>query len=333
MSIEEQIDQRAASAKKKRIAILAALLILLALIIAALVYYMLRQKPITTIISGTAKPVYMRSIDGNFDWPLGAAVNADGSRVYVVDSNNRLIKAYSSAGKALLSFGKVLNEKTGGEGFVNPLYVAVAPKGDVYITDRSTGTVSIYGIDGKYKSRLVPKTDEANFAWSPLGIAIDASGNIYISDATKGQHRILVLDKNGKLKLKFGKEGNKNGEFEYPNSLTVDKNGNIYVSDSNNGRVQVFDKTGKFKMVIGKSGKNSVGHPVGIGIDGNNRLNVVDTFGHNVVVYDLTGKFLYKFGDFGNKDGQFMFPMGLACYGNTIYVVDREGKRLQVWSY
>ena len=333
MSIDQQIEQRVQAAKKKRVALLAALLLVLALIIVALAYYILRQKPITTIISGSPKPVYMRSIDGNFDWPLGVAVNKDGSRVYVVDSNNRLIKAYNSAGKVLLSFGKVLNEKSGGEGFINPLYIAVAPNGEVYVTDRSTGTVSIYGLDGKYKSQFVPKTDEKDFAWSPLGIAIDASSNVYVSDATKGQHRILVFDKNGNLKLKFGKEGNAQGDFEYPNSLTVDKKGNIYVSDSNNGRIQVFDKTGKFKQLIGKSGKNSVGHPVGIAIDGNNRLNVVDTFGHNIMVYDLTGKYLYKFGEFGTKDGQFMFPMGLAAYGNTVYVVDREGKRLQVWAY
>ena len=336
MSIDDKIQQAAAAkTKKKKLIILGVLLLILLIAIAAVLYYLFRKKPITAVISGRgSKAVYMRSIDAGFDWPIGIAVNKNGSRVYVVDSNNRLVKSFNAGGQEVGSFGKVSSGKGGAEGFMNPLYVAVSPlSGDVYVTDRSTASVSIYSANGEAKDKFVPKTDDKNFAWSPLGIAFDAKGNLYVSDATKGSHRILIFDENGKLKIKFGKEGTANGEFEYPNGICVDADGIIYVADTNNSRVQVFDKTGKFKRTIGKTGKNNVGHPVGIAFDGNGRLNVVDTFGHTVMVYDKKGQFIYNFGSYGNKDGKFMFPMGLAAYKNNIYVVDREGKRIQVWEY
>lgn len=336
MSLDDKIQQAAAAkAKKKKLIILGVLLLILLIAIAAVLYYLFRKKPITAVIGGQgSKAVYMRSIDAGFDWPIGVAVNKNGSRVYVVDSNNRLVKAFNAGGQEVGSFGKSQSGKGGNEGFLNPLYVAVSPlTGDVYVTDRSTASISIYSPNGTYKGMFSPKTDEKDFAWSPLGISFDSKGNMYVSDATKGNHRILVFDKNGKLKLKFGKEGTKNGEFEYPNGIYVDTDGTIYVADTNNSRIQVFDKNGKLKSIIGKSGRNSVGHPVGIALDGNGRLNVVDTFGHTVMVYDKKGQFIYNFGSYGNKDGQLMFPMGLAAYKNNIYVVDREGKRVQVWEY
>ncbi len=336
MSIEEKIMRADdAAAKKKKLRNLSILIMILLLIIAALLYFWFSKKPITSIVSGgTAKPVYIQSFSSNFDWPLGVAVSVDGQKVYVVDSNHRQIKSFDPGGRLLATFGKQLTDKTSGEGFLNPVYIAVSPvKGDVYVTDRTASVVQIYTASGKYVSRFTPETGEKDFTWSPLAITFDKSGNVYVVDAKKDAHRVLVFDKGGKLKFQFGKEGQNNGEFEYPNGITVKDNGDIYVADSNNSRVQVFDKNGKFKFILGKGGKNTLGRPLGIAFDGKGRLNVADTFSHTVMVYEASGKFLYKYGDYGNGNGQFMFPMGLAAFDNTIYVVDREGKRLEVWQY
>jgi tripartite motif-containing protein 71 len=335
MSIEEKImAAEGADKRKKKLITLGILIAVLLLIIAAILYFVFNKKPIARILSGDSqKPVYISSIYGDLDWPIGAAVSPDGQRIYVVDSNHRLVKYFNRAGKQLGSFGKVLDAKSGNEGFLNPLYIAVNPKGDVYVTDRSAAIIQIYSGTGKYISKFTPKTDQPDFSWSPLSLAFDKKGLMYVVDAKKDQHRILVFDANGQLKLEFGKEGNANGEFEFANGLTVNSNGDIYVADSNNSRVQVFTKTGKFKQVIGKGGKNTLGHPVALGFDDKGQLNVSDTFAHAVMVYDTTGKFLFKYGAYGNGDGQFMFPMGLAVYQNTVYVVDREGKRIEVWEY
>ncbi len=335
MSIEEKIMQgEGPDNRRKKLRTLGVLTVILLLIIAAILYFMFNKKPIARILSGDAqKPVYISSMFGGLDWPIGVAVSPDGQRIYVVDSNHRQVKYFNPAGKLLGTFGKALSEKTDGEGFLNPLYIAVSPKGDIYVTDRSTATIQIYSSTGKYISRFTPKTDQPDFSWSPLSVAFDKKGLMYVGDATKDRHRILVFDTNGQLKLQFGKEGTGNGEFEFINGLAIRNNGDIYVADSNNSRVQVFTKDGKFKAIIGKGGKNVLGHPVALGFDDKGQLNISDTFGHSVMVYDGAGKFLFKYGSYGNGDGQFMFPMGLATYKNSVYVVDREGKRVEVWEY
>ncbi len=335
MSIEEKIMQAdEASKRKKKLRTLGILTVILLLIIAAILYFMFNKKPISRILSGdNQKPVYISSMVGDLDWPIGVAVSPDGQRIYVVDSNHRQIKYFNPAGKQLGAFGKALDEKSKGEGFLNPLYVAVSPKGDVYVTDRSAAAIQVYSSTGKYITRFTPKTDQPDFSWSPLSVAFDKKGLMYVGDAKKDQHRVLVFDTNGQLKLQFGKEGTGSGEFEFINGLAILGNGDIYVADSNNSRVQVFTKDGKFKSSIGKDGKNVLGHPVALGFDDKGQLNISDTFGHCVMVYNTAGKFLFKYGAYGNGDGQFMFPMGLATYKNTVYVVDREGKRIEVWEY
>ena len=48
------------------------------------------------------------------------------------------------------------------------------------------------------------------------------------------------------LQYKFGKEGEGNGEFNYPTCLSVNKSGHLMVCDSYNHRIQVFELNGKF---------------------------------------------------------------------------------------
>lgn len=312
---------------------LGVLIAVLLIVIGLLLWYLLRKQPITTIIPGVnTPPRYVASYYADFDWPLGAAVNKAGDRLYVVDSNKRRVVALDRSGKQVTTFGKGPSEGSQ-EGFLNPLYAAVSPRGEVYVTDRAAAAISIYTADGKFLQRFVPKT-ESGFTWSPLAAAFDDKGNLYVTDATRGEHRVLVFDTKGTLKLKFGKQGGKNGEFQYPNGIAVDRSGKILVADSNNSRVQVFDAKGKLLSIIGRGGgKAGLSHPTGIAIDDRGRIHVVDTFGHTVQVYDSAGKFLYNFGSFGMGEGQFQFPVGIAVSRGRVYVVDRGGKRVQAWQY
>jgi DNA-binding beta-propeller fold protein YncE len=334
MSIETMIEEQANKQRKKKLMIAGGLALLLALILAALLYYFFMRKPITEVLPGRqAAPIYRNSLEGGLDWPLGVAASPDGKSIYVVDSNNKQVRIFNADGEQTGVFGQTASDKTAGTTFSNPLYVAVSPRGKVYTTDRSAAMVAVYDPQTKTSIRFVPQA-EKDFTWSPLGIFVDKNGKLYVVDAKKGEHRVLVFDSEGRLLLAFGKEGTNPGEFSFPNGITADGSGNIYVADSNNSRVQVFDKTGKYKFTIGKGGnKGALGHPVGIVFDRRGNLNVVDTFGHNVVVYDKNGKFLYTYGEYGSKNGQFQFPMGIASNGNLMYVVDREGKRVQVWQY
>lgn len=57
-----------------------------------------------------------------------------------------------------------------------------------------------------------------------------------------------------KFLYKFGKEGDRDGEFNFPQGLAVDDMGHLLVCDSENHRVQVFDLPGKFITKFGRRG-------------------------------------------------------------------------------
>ena len=48
------------------------------------------------------------------------------------------------------------------------------------------------------------------------------------------------------LQMEFGSKGVGPGHFDDARSIAVDNQGHIYVGDYSNGRVQVFDTTGKY---------------------------------------------------------------------------------------
>ncbi len=324
--VDREIQKEESRSRKKKIRTLLILLGVLAAIVAVVLFLILNRKPITNIVPGrVGPPAYTGSFSGGLNWPLGAATSPDGDKVYVVDSNNKKIKVFSATGDNEGSFGKDLS---------NPLWAAVNSKGQVYVSDRSMAAVSVFDAKGKFVEKFTPRA-QAGFTWSPLGIAFDGKDNLYVTDATKGKHRVLVFDRNGYLKIEFGREGSGQGEFSFPNGVAVDnKTGRIFVADSNNARVQVFDSKGKYISTIGQApGKSQLSHPMSIAISENSRVHVTDAFGHNVQVYDTNGKFLYNFGSFGVKDEQFMFPTGIAIHEDLVYVVDRENKRVQIWEY
>ncbi|GMR42592.1 hypothetical protein PMAYCL1PPCAC_12787 [Pristionchus mayeri] len=99
---------------------------------------------------------------------------------------------------------------------------------------------------------------------------------------------------------KFGEFGVMEGQFTEPSGVAVNAQGDIVVADTNNHRIQVFDKEGRFKFQFGECGKR----------DGQllypNRVAVNKLTGdfivtersptHQIQVYNQYGQFLRKFG-------------------------------------
>ena len=56
----------------------------------------------------------------------------------------------------------------------------------------------------------------------------------------KDNHRIQVFQLDGKFVGKFGTNGSKLGEFNYPLSVAVLSNDQIVVCDKDNHRIQIF---------------------------------------------------------------------------------------------
>ena len=99
---------------------------------------------------------------------------------------------------------------------------------------------------------------------------------------------------------KFGEFGTAEAQFTEPSGVAVNANNEIIVADTNNHRIQIFDKEGRFKFQFGECGKR----------DGQllypNRVAVVKHSGdivvtersptHQIQIYNQYGQFVRKFG-------------------------------------
>jgi DNA-binding beta-propeller fold protein YncE len=281
---------------------------------------------------------YVASIDG-LQNPMGVAVGQDG-RVYVTEAGGeRKIHIYSSQGQELGSFAPPATEAPDSV----PVYVAINPNSNVYVSDRGASAIFIFSPDGTPQGQVTPPEGPEN--WHPLGLTFDQMGNLYVADVTPEKHRVMVLDAEGRLKLSFGSQGVEDGQFWYPNGVAVDSQGRIYVADSNNGRMQAFDKDGKFLFKINRGmSAGDLSMPRGIAIDSENRLLIADTSRGAVQAYGISGsaesdpqkaplEFLGSFSDTGSGTS-LQFPNGLALDGQgNVYVTDRANNRVQEWQY
>jgi DNA-binding beta-propeller fold protein YncE len=282
---------------------------------------------------------YVDSING-LQTPMGVAVGQDG-RIYVTETGgDRMIHIYNSARQEVGSFAPPDTQTADRI----PMYVAVSPKGDVYVSDRGSATIFIFSADGDAQGQVTaPKGFED---WHPLALTFDKAGNLFVTDVTPDKHRLIVLDPQGKLKFSFGKQGEEEGQFWYPNGIAVDSEGRIYVTDSNNGRMQAFDKDGKFLFKISRGmSPGDLSIPRGIAVDSENRLLIADTYRGAVQAYAISKsadsdpksaplQFLNSFSGSVGDGVFFLYPNGLALDGHgRIYIADRANNRVQIWKY
>jgi len=322
--------------KKGRRRGLGCLLLLLTVLIGILAlfsaWYLVNRKPVTEFLPPVLLervPHHLFSIYG-VNKPMGVAVTPSGDRIYVTESAaGGLVKVFDKTGKTI---GELSPPDDGLPHA--PVYLAVAPGGDVYVTDRATGAIYIYDSAGTYLRSFTPTTPIGT--WQPLGIAFAPSGDLWVTDLSAPFHRLEVFGADGTLKQTIGTEGS----FDFPNTIAFDAVGNAYVSDSNNGRILIFDPAGVELSSLNRGIGADLGLPRGMALDDTGRLYVADATAQAVHLYrtdksvDGRPQFVADLGIEGTGDGQFEYPNGVATdLRARIYVTDRENDRVQVWGY
>lgn len=125
--------------------------------------------------------------EGEFLYPVGAAVAADGT-LYVVDGLNGRVQAFAPDGAFAFQFGR-LGDAPGT--FARPKGVGVDPDGHVYVLDGAFNNLQVFDPRGALLLAVGTLGRGPGEFWLPLGLHVDAHGYIYAADRYNGRVQVL----------------------------------------------------------------------------------------------------------------------------------------------
>jgi DNA-binding beta-propeller fold protein YncE len=258
---------------------------------------------------------------GEFDLPVGIAVDRNGNFL-VADTNNGRIEKFAPAG----TFLDVMGTKGSGQGQLGaPNGIAVDSTGNIYVADAGNHRVQKLSAEGKLIAEW--RGPDVGF-YGPRRIAIGSDDSVYVMD--QGRTRVVKFSPSGQVLAIWGSKGTGDGQFDDPASVAVDPmTKKVYVADPRNKRIQVFDSDGKFltKWIVPEWGG-----PYGfedLAIDSNNgRLYASSGNINAVLVFDLNGNRIRSLTPKppDTLDG----PSGLALANGKLYVLNMHGNRVTV---
>ena len=129
--------------------------------------------------------------------------------------------------------------------------VTIDSQGFLWGTDSTAHVVHKFSPDGKLLMTLGKKgtagdNTSRDLFNQPNHVAIAPNGDIYVSDGYQNA-RVVHFSGSGQfIRIIGGVKGSQPGQLQVPHGVALDSRGRILVNDSDNQRVSVFDKDGKF---------------------------------------------------------------------------------------
>jgi len=177
-----------------------------------------------------------------------------------------------------------------------PIGIAVAPSGDVYITDARQRVLQCDSRGEFHGQWGRPGNGRGEFS-NPVGVAVGPDGSVYVTDYE--QDRIQKFTPTGRFLEAFGSSGSEPGQFSAPAGLAVDAAGALYVADFYNHRVQKFRADGSFERIIGRPGRLGPGalhYPTAVAITATGQVLVADAYNYQLQWFDRDGQPLSRVG-------------------------------------
>lgn len=218
----------------------------------------------------------------NLRSPIGVVADPDGT-VYVTDTGDHSVKAYSAAGK-LIWKTDVLG--TGGDKFNRPSGLSPTPDGNLLVADNGNRRLVLISKQGKFIKELCANAKKEPLALAnPNNVWVDKDGSFVVSDPLAA--RVHVFTSTGGFIGGFGEPGDSPGYLARPRGVAVDSDGNIHVVDAVFSRVQIFDRAGQLLLWYATPGSREaqLALPAGIFIDKDDTIYIADTKNQRIQVF------------------------------------------------
>ena len=125
------------------------------------------------------------------------------------------------------------------------------PEGNMWAVDTNDSVIHKFDADGKVILTIGKKGAKGDNASHdsfnrPATLAFGKNGDIFVADGYVNS-RVVQFDKNGGfIRIIGGVKGSGPGQMQLVHGVVIDSQERIIASDSDNKRLSVFDKTGKF---------------------------------------------------------------------------------------
>lgn len=224
--------------------------------------------------------------EGEMSEPWGVAVDSDGN-VYVADTWNWRIQKFDKDFKFEKAWGKGGQDVKDLQQLFGPRALALDANGDLLVVDTGNKRIVRYSVDGEGKKSFGKDGSGPGEFKEPVGIAIGGNGDIYVADTWNG--RVQHFDRDFNFVNEIKVDGWSSTYVTDKPYLAVTRDGTILASVPAEGKVLVFDQTGKrigsWTMPSAAGGK---GRPVGLAVAPDGQIWVSDSLGNVVRKLPLT---------------------------------------------
>ena len=166
-----------------------------------------------------------------FAWPHGIRVDKE-SNVWVADARGgngrgQQVLKFTPQGKLLLALGEAGVAGSDTAHFNGPTDVAVAPNGDVFVSDghedASNNRVLKFTHEGKFVKQWGGTGSKPGEFLVPHQLAFDSQGRLFVAD--RDNNRIQIFDQEGRFLAEWT-------QFGRPSGLYIAPDDTLYVSDN-----------------------------------------------------------------------------------------------------
>ncbi len=261
-----------------------------------------------------------------FDSPTSLALGSDGA-LYVSDTGNHTIRRVTLAGVVTTLAGSAGNADyadgpASDARFNQPLGLAVAPDGTVFVADSGNHLIRTIATNGIVSVLAgnpetfgsADGTGTNAFFNSPVGLALAPDGSLFVSDANNFTIRkVTPTGVVTTLAGAAGQDGSADGptttaRFGKPAELALAPNGTLYIADAAHHTIRRLTPDGRVSTIAGLVGADGAAdganglarffNPYGLAIAARGHLVVADTY--NQTIRELLAPFTVGVSPSGN---------------------------------